>query len=105
MEEIARRVREAWERGATEVCMQGGIHPDYTGKHQERKALRDEPFAAINALPYVCWPHVHLSVWRSIGDTYLKVLRAAKDEEARIHVHAFSPLEVAQGAATLGKEV
>ena len=27
--EIARRVTEAWERGATEVCMQGGIHPDY----------------------------------------------------------------------------
>jgi FO synthase len=30
-EEIARRVREAWDRGATEVCMQGGIHPRYTG--------------------------------------------------------------------------
>ena len=30
-DEIARRVREAWERGATEVCMQGGIHPRYTG--------------------------------------------------------------------------
>jgi FO synthase len=29
--EIARRVREAWDRGATEVCMQGGIHPRYTG--------------------------------------------------------------------------
>jgi FO synthase len=29
--EIERRVREAWERGATEVCMQGGIHPAYTG--------------------------------------------------------------------------
>ena len=26
-----RRVREAWDRGATEVCMQGGIHPRYTG--------------------------------------------------------------------------
>jgi len=32
MEEIARRVGEAWERGATEVCMQGGIHPDYNGE-------------------------------------------------------------------------
>ena len=31
-DEIARRVREAWERGATEVCMQGGIHPRYTGE-------------------------------------------------------------------------
>ena len=30
--EIARRVREAWERGATEVCMQGGIHPAFTGE-------------------------------------------------------------------------
>src|SRR5262249_30481543 len=31
LEEIARRTQEAWERGATEVCLQGGIHPDYTG--------------------------------------------------------------------------
>ena len=31
-EEIARRVDEAWTRGATEVCMQGGIHPSYTGE-------------------------------------------------------------------------
>ena len=30
--EVARRAREAWERGATEVCMQGGIHPDFTGQ-------------------------------------------------------------------------
>ncbi|MBI3699126.1 MAG: 5-amino-6-(D-ribitylamino)uracil--L-tyrosine 4-hydroxyphenyl transferase CofH [Afipia sp.] len=29
--EIVRRAREAWERGATEVCMQGGISPSYTG--------------------------------------------------------------------------
>ncbi len=29
--EIERRVAEAWARGATEVCMQGGIHPSYTG--------------------------------------------------------------------------
>ncbi len=31
LDEVARRAAEAWERGATEVCMQGGIHPDYTG--------------------------------------------------------------------------
>lgn len=30
--EIARRAREAWQRGATEVCLQGGIHPDFTGR-------------------------------------------------------------------------
>jgi FO synthase len=63
--EVARRAREAWERGATEVCMQGGINPRYT------------------------------------GTTYLELLRAVKDEVPDMHVHAFSPLEVAQGAATL----
>jgi FO synthase len=65
-EEIARRVREAWQRGATEVCLQGGIHPAYT------------------------------------GETYLAILRVVKDAAPDIHVHAFSPLEVSHGAATLG---
>ena len=31
MEEVGRRAAEAWDRGATEVCLQGGIHPDYDG--------------------------------------------------------------------------
>jgi FO synthase len=31
-DEIRRRVREAWDRGGTEVCMQGGIHPSFTGQ-------------------------------------------------------------------------
>jgi FO synthase len=31
-DEIQRRAREAWERGAVEVCLQGGIHPDYSGE-------------------------------------------------------------------------
>ena len=65
-EEIARRVAEAWYRGATEVCMQGGIHPEYT------------------------------------GDTYLSILGTVKRAAPEMHVHAFSPLEVWQGAATLG---
>ncbi len=30
--EIAGRVQEAWARGATEVCLQGGIRPGYTGE-------------------------------------------------------------------------
>ena len=64
--EIARRTREAWARGATEVCLQGGIHPDYT------------------------------------GETYLSICRTVKDAAPGIHVHAFSPLEVWQGAQTLG---
>ena len=32
LDEIVRRATEAWERGATEVCLQGGIHPEYTGE-------------------------------------------------------------------------
>jgi len=66
LDEITRRSSEAWERGATEVCMQGGIHPEYT------------------------------------GETYLEILRSVKQELPDIHVHAFSPLEVWQGAETLG---
>eukprot|EP00775_Hariotina_reticulata_P006598 gene6598-6826_t len=31
LSEISRRAAEAWQRGATEVCLQGGIHPDFTG--------------------------------------------------------------------------
>jgi 7,8-didemethyl-8-hydroxy-5-deazariboflavin synthase CofH subunit len=30
-EEVVRRAVEAWDLGATEVCLQGGIHPDFTG--------------------------------------------------------------------------
>jgi len=65
-EEIVRRCEEAWDRGATEVCLQGGIHPAFT------------------------------------GDYYLSVVRAIKDAVPGLHVHAFSALEVWQGAATLG---
>lgn len=65
LSEVARRAQEAWDRGATEVCMQGGINPDYT------------------------------------GETYLNLLRAVKETVPAMHVHAFSPLEVQQGAATL----
>src|SRR5579859_6287172 len=31
LEQIGDRVSQAWEAGATEVCMQGGIHPDLPG--------------------------------------------------------------------------
>ena len=67
--EVARRAREAWERGATEVCMVGGIHGSFTGKN------------------------------------YIEYLRAVKDEVPEMHVHAFTPLEVWQGARTLGMSV
>ena len=69
LDEIARRSGEAWARGATEVCLQGGIHPDYTGQ------------------------------------TYLEILDAVKGAAPDIHIHAFSPLEITQGAATLGVPV
>lgn len=64
-DEIGRRAEEAWDRGATEVCMQGGINPRFTGK------------------------------------TYIEILQAVKNAVPRMHVHAFSPLEVMQGARTL----
>jgi FO synthase len=64
--EIVRRCEEAWDRGATEVCLQGGIHPAFT------------------------------------GDYYLSVVQAIKDAVPGLHVHAFSALEVWQGATTLG---
>ncbi|HEU5018295.1 MAG TPA: 5-amino-6-(D-ribitylamino)uracil--L-tyrosine 4-hydroxyphenyl transferase CofH [Pseudolabrys sp.] len=32
LEEVSRRAAEAWQRGATEVCMQGGIHPSFDGR-------------------------------------------------------------------------
>jgi FO synthase len=64
--EIARRCEEAWARGATEVCLQGGIHPAFTGEYYE------------------------------------SVVRAISGAVPRMHVHAFSALEVWQGAATLG---
>ncbi|MBX6378946.1 MAG: 5-amino-6-(D-ribitylamino)uracil--L-tyrosine 4-hydroxyphenyl transferase CofH, partial [Clostridia bacterium] len=33
LEEIARRAREAWQAGATEVCIQGGLHPEMPGTY------------------------------------------------------------------------
>jgi len=65
-QELVRRCTEAWARGATEVCLQGGIHPDYTGA------------------------------------TYLDTVRTVRAATPQMHIHAFSPLEVWQGAATLG---
>ena len=35
-DDFAARIREAVEFGATEICMQGGIHPDYTLEHYGR---------------------------------------------------------------------
>ncbi len=44
-------------------------------------------------------------MYLNAGDTYLRILEAAKAGAPDMHVHAFSPLEVSQGAATLGLPV
>jgi FO synthase len=62
LDEISERVREAEARGATEVCLQGGIHPKFD------------------------------------GDYYIDVVAAVRAGSPRIHIHAFSALEVFEGA-------
>ncbi len=67
--QVVERSMDAWNRGATEVCLQGGIHPAFT------------------------------------GDFYVTVLESIKQAVPGMHVHGFTPLEVWQGAATLGVPV
>jgi FO synthase len=64
--QVGDRVDEAWSIGATEICMQGGIHPD---------------------LP---------------GTAYLDLAREVKARRPDIHLHAFSPMEIVNGAARTG---
>ncbi len=67
IDEITRRVVEAEQAGATEVCLQGGIHPDFDGNY------------------------------------YLEVLKAVRAGSERMHIHAFTALEVHEGARRLGE--
>jgi FO synthase len=67
LDDIATRAREAWDVGATEVCLQGGIHPDFD------------------------------------GDYYIDVARAVRHAVPDIHIHAFTALEVTEGARRLGE--
>jgi FO synthase len=67
--QVADRAEEAWRAGATEVCMQGGIHPD---------------------LP---------------GAAYFDLAAEVKRRCPQIHVHAFSPMEVMNGASRTGLSV
>ncbi|MEV7600401.1 bifunctional FO biosynthesis protein CofGH [Kitasatospora sp. NPDC089797] len=69
LSQVAERAAQAWEVGATEVCMQGGIHPD---------------------LP---------------GTAYFDIARAVKERVPGIHVHAFSPMEVVNGATRTGLSI
>jgi FO synthase len=67
-EQIADRAEEAWQLGATEVCMQGGIHPTC------RVTTTSTPRRGAARVP-------------------------------DIHVHAFSPMEIVNGATRLGVSV
>ncbi len=66
LEQVAERAEEAWDLGATEVCMQGGIDPQ---------------------LP---------------GTAYFDLATAVKRRVPEMHVHAFSPMEVVNGASRTG---
>jgi FO synthase len=66
LQQIGDRAAEAWDAGATEVCMQGGIHPD---------------------LP---------------GTAYFEIASEVKRRCPDLHVHAFSPMEVVNGASRTG---
>lgn len=79
LEEIQRRVTEAWRRGATEVCMQGGIHPDYTGETYLailRAAKAAVPAIHVHAFSPLEVRHGARTLGLSIPD-YLAELRAA----------------------------
>lgn len=58
-EEVARRAREAKDRGATEVCIQGGLHPDIPGDHYRKiiQAIKSQvPDIHIHAFsPFEIW--------------------------------------------------
>ncbi|MFF9285812.1 bifunctional FO biosynthesis protein CofGH [Streptomyces griseosporeus] len=69
LDQVADRAQQAWEVGAVEVCMQGGIHPD---------------------LP---------------GTAYFDIARAVKKRVPGMHVHAFSPMEVVNGATRTGMSI
>ncbi|MGV9244417.1 bifunctional FO biosynthesis protein CofGH [Streptomyces sp. NPDC003710] len=69
LEQVADRAQQAWDVGAVEVCMQGGIHPD---------------------LP---------------GTAYFDIAKAVKSRVSGMHVHAFSPMEVVNGATRTGLSI
>jgi len=69
LDQVADRAEQAWQVGATEVCMQGGIHPD---------------------LP---------------GTAYFDIAKAVKERVPGMHVHAFSPMEVVNGATRTGMSI
>lgn len=77
--EVAQRAVEAHARGATEVCMQGGIHPSYTGETYlelvaaVKQAVPDMHVHAFSPLEVL---HGATTLGLSLRD-YLRRLRAA----------------------------
>ncbi len=69
IEQVVARAREARAAGATEICMQGGIHP------------------------------------RLPGDAYFDLAAAIREAEPQLHLHAFSPMEIVNGASRLGVSI
>jgi 7,8-didemethyl-8-hydroxy-5-deazariboflavin synthase CofH subunit len=66
LDDMARKSREAWELGATEVCIQGGLPRDLDKFY------------------------------------YRDLLRAIKSATPRMHIHAFSPMEIVYGVELTG---
>jgi 7,8-didemethyl-8-hydroxy-5-deazariboflavin synthase CofH subunit len=78
IEEVVNRSEEAWDRGATEVCLQGGIHPDFTGQF-----YIDLVMAIKERVPEM---HIHgytpLEIWQgaeTAGWTVRELLGKLKD--------------------------
>jgi FO synthase len=84
LEEVSERTRQAWERGATEVCLQGGIAPKYTGN----------TYLAIVEAVKMGAPDVHvhafspLEVWHGAGTLKLDL----RDYLARLQDQGLSSL-------------
>src|SRR5438045_6131608 len=66
LDDMARKAQEAWDLGATEVCIQGGLPRDL--------------------------PKFY----------YRDILRAIKRAVPRMHIHAFSPMEIVYGVELTG---
>ena len=79
IEEVVARSTEAFEMGASEVCLQGGIHPEYTGEFY-LKMVRDIKASVPDM-------HIHgftpLEIWQGAEtinmdiEEYLKLLKTA----------------------------
>ncbi len=66
LEQMAEKAVEAWQLGATEVCIQGGLPRELSKFH------------------------------------YRDILRAIKNAVPRMHIHAFSPMEIVYGVELTG---